>query len=160
MPYLRNSIYSIWSWILVHLWKLITPGIFFIFSKLLIFRVVRGVKGQKMVQNNRKFCQPHFISQESFIIWLSFIVHIYKTIISSVVFFIFSNFWFSGPIGGNERAKKWSKMTKNLSVLFHIVIYGVNVWNDNILRCFFSILKFIGNRQTKLMTFFTDSRKL
>ena len=111
MPYLRNSVYSIWSWILVHLWKLISPGIFFIFSKLLIFQVVRGVKGQKMVQNNKKFCQPHFISQESFIIWLSFIVHIYKMIISSGLFFFFSNFWFSGPIGGG--GWKGKKMVQN-----------------------------------------------
>ena len=30
--------------------------VFFHFFKILIFRVVKGVKGQKMVQNNKKLC--------------------------------------------------------------------------------------------------------
>ena len=36
--------------------------IFFQFFKLLIFWVVSGVKGQRMIQNDKTFCLPHFIS--------------------------------------------------------------------------------------------------
>ena len=37
--------------------------IFFQFFKILIFWVVIGVKGQRMVQNDKTFCLPHFISK-------------------------------------------------------------------------------------------------
>ena len=49
--------YSLWSWFLVHLCKMmISPGVFFIFFFLdsFIFRAVLGVKGQKMAQDNKK----------------------------------------------------------------------------------------------------------
>ena len=49
---------------------------FFHFLKILIFRVLRGVKGQETVQNDKKFCLSCFISQEPYIIGLSFMVHI------------------------------------------------------------------------------------
>ena len=55
--------YSIWSWFLV---KMISPGVFFFFFKTLIFWVVRGIKGQKMAQNDKKFCLSCFISQEQY----------------------------------------------------------------------------------------------
>ena len=38
--------------------------IFFQFFKILIFWVVIGVKGQRMVQNDKTFCLPHFISKD------------------------------------------------------------------------------------------------
>ena len=59
------------------------------FYKILTFLVVTGVKGQKKAQNNIKFCPLHSMSQEPCIKWLSFMVHIYKMIISSGVFFFF-----------------------------------------------------------------------
>ena len=65
----------------------------FIFFKMLIFWIVRQVKGQKMVQHEKK-CLSHSISQEPFIIWLSFVVHKCKMIISLGLCFIFSKFWF------------------------------------------------------------------
>ena len=40
-----------------------------------------GVKGQKIVQNDKKFCLPRCMSQESGIVWLSFSVHKCKTMI-------------------------------------------------------------------------------
>ena len=43
---------------------------FFHFFKILIFWAVRGVKGQKTAQNDKKFCLSHFISQEPYIRWL------------------------------------------------------------------------------------------
>ena len=66
---------------------IISSGVFSIFLKILIFWVHRGVKGQKMVQNDKKFCLLHSISQEPYIIWLSFMVQMYKMIISPGVFF-------------------------------------------------------------------------
>ena len=76
--------YSIWSWFLVHLFKMMrSPGFFLIFFLILIFCVVRGVKGQKTVQNDKKFC---FVMLH-IIIWFSFMVQICKMIISPSVFF-------------------------------------------------------------------------
>ena len=46
--------YSICLWLLVNLCKMIiSPGAFFIFFLIFIFRAVRGVKGQKMAQNEK-----------------------------------------------------------------------------------------------------------
>ena len=69
---------------------------FFHFFKILIFMVVRRVKGKKIVQNDKKFCLSCCISKEPYIIWLAFMVHLCKPIISPGVFFIFSKFWFCG----------------------------------------------------------------
>ena len=46
---------TVWSYLLVLLFKMISPGFYFIFSKLWFFWVVSGVKEQKMAQNNKKF---------------------------------------------------------------------------------------------------------
>ena len=63
--------------------------------------------------------------------------------ISRGVFFIFWKCWFYGFLGGSN-GKKWSKITKYLSVALHIsgtihqiVIYGTHAWNNNIFTCFF-----------------------
>ena len=85
------------------------------FYKILTFLVVTGVKGQKKAQNNIKFCPLHSISQEPCIKWLSFMVHIYKMIISSGVFFFFF-FWFKILIFWLHRwvkGQKQSRMIKN-----------------------------------------------
>ena len=58
----------------------------------MIFRFVSGVKGQKTVQNDIKFFLSRFISQETYIIWLSFMVQLCKMIIPLGVFIIFSKF--------------------------------------------------------------------
>ena len=90
--------YIIWFSFIVHMSKIIiSPGVFFIFSKFWFFGLLGGVKMQKKVQNDKKVCLPHSISQEPYIIWLSFMVHMCKLIISSVFFFIFQNFDFLGP---------------------------------------------------------------
>ena len=61
--------YIIWLSFMVHMYKIKSPGVF------LIFQVVSRLKGQKMVQNDKKFCSSRFISQEPYIIWFSFLVH-------------------------------------------------------------------------------------
>ena len=65
-----------------------------------------------MVQNDKKFCPSHSISQEPYIIWLSLMVHMCNMIIPPAVFFHFFKiliFW----VVRVEKGKKWSKMTKN-----------------------------------------------
>ena len=95
-----------------HVWNDNISRLLFHFSKILIFCIARWVKRQKMVQNNKKFCPSPFIYQELYIIWLSFMEHMCKVIISPVVFFSFSKFRFFGLLGG-LKDKKWSKMIRD-----------------------------------------------
>ena len=89
--------HSIWSWFLGHLCKMISPDVSHFF-KILIFQVFRGVKGLKMVQNDKKICLSHSISQKPYIIWLSFMVHMCKMISPGFFgfFYFFQKFDFSG----------------------------------------------------------------
>ena len=79
--------YMIWLSFMVHLCKpIISPAAF------LFWQIASGVKGQKIAQNDKKFPLSHSVSQESYMIWLSFLVHMYKMMISSAVLFFFSFF--------------------------------------------------------------------
>ena len=91
--------YGIWSWFVVHFCKMIFWS-FFHFLKILTFPSFSGVKGQKMAQNNKKFCLSCSISQEPYIIWMSSMLHMCKMITAPGVFFIFSKFWFSKLLEG------------------------------------------------------------
>ena len=91
---------------------IIFPGVFFNF-KILAFWVVRGLKGQKMAQNDKKFCLSHSICQELYIIWYWFLVHMCKMVISPGNFFLNFDFW--GFYGG-KRAKNDLKLP--ISVCF------------------------------------------
>ena len=109
-----SGVYIIWLLFMVHMCKMIiSPGMVFIFSKFWFFGLVgskRTKKRSKMTKNS--VCHAHSISQEPYIIWLSFMVHMCKIIISPDSFFIFSKFCFFGLLGG-LKWKKWSKMTKH-----------------------------------------------
>ena len=131
--------YIIWLSFMVHLCKMMIPQeSFFHFFKILILWVVRvgegGEKGQKRVQNEKNFCLLHSISQESYIIWSSFVAHKCKIIIFSGNFFIFSKFWSFGLLGG-LKGNKWPKITKNFVLCIYIsgtihhriLIYGAHV---------------------------------
>ena len=91
---------------------MISPGLFFIFSKFW-FSGLGGtagwIKGQKVVQNNQKFCLLCSIFQEPHIIWSSIMVCKCKMIISSSVFFIF----FKTLILQVFRRVKGQKMAQN-----------------------------------------------
>ena len=84
--------------------------------KILIFRVVKGLKEQKLPQNVENFCLLHLIFQEPYIIWSSFVVHMYiqKDNISSHFFLFFKKILIFRIIsGGGKKAKngpKWQKM--------------------------------------------------
>ena len=114
---------------------IISLGVFFFFFhffKILIFWVVRGVKGQKTVQNDKK--------QEPYMIWLSFMVHMCKMIISG---------FFHPPYLRNHTSfvscdcQLWyfqnEKISRNFLLFFKYVIFWVigvvkeqkTVQNDN-----------------------------
>ena len=82
---LSQEQYSIWSWFLVNLCKMmISPSIFFFqFFKILIFRVVREIKNGPKSQ--KTLLQS--ICQEPFIIWLSFMIHLCEMMISLYILF-------------------------------------------------------------------------
>ena len=90
--------YLIWLLFMVYMCKMIFLGIFFFFHffKISIFRVVSGVKGQKVVQNDKKFCLPHIPYLRNNTSWFSFMVHMWKVIVSPGGFFVFSSFDFLG----------------------------------------------------------------
>ena len=123
---------------------IISPGLFFHFFKILIFRVFRGIKGQKMVQNDIKLSLSCSIYQEPYIKWLSFMVHMCKMIISPGVFFQFFKILIFQVVRDCRRAKNCPKWQKLLSVALYIsgtihhmtVIYATHMLNDNIFRCF------------------------
>ena len=112
-----------------------SPCDFFIFSLILIFRVVRGgrmggVKGQKIAQNDKQKLHPSCtIFQKQYSIWSWFMAHLH-----GMLFFIFSKFDFSGCCWSKKAGSKWPKMTKNSVVLLisgtinhMIVIFGTHV---------------------------------
>ena len=99
MPYPRNSIgiaYDHDFWF--HLCKMmLSPGVFFIFSKSWFSGLLGGGgKGQKNDPKWEKFCLSRSISQEPYIIWFSFMVLMFKMIISPRVLFSFSKLDFPG----------------------------------------------------------------
>ena len=109
--------------------------------KILIFQLVKRLKGQKMAQNDKNSCLLHLIFQEPCIIYLHlWYTCIYKRIIYPGIFFIFFLLIF-GIIRGRgcgKRVKSGPKWQKTLSfslcisgTIHHmIVIYGTHVWND------------------------------
>ena len=86
---------------------------------ILIFWVVRRVKVQKIVQNDKKICLSRFKSHEPHIIWLSFVVHKCKVIISPRVFSIF----FKILIFQVVRRVKVQKMARNDKNLCQSCLY-------------------------------------
>ena len=74
------------------------------------FFVFRRVKVQKMAQNDKKICPLHFISQEPYVIWSSFMVHMCNRIISPGVLYIFINLLFCTLIFGVNSWVKEQKM--------------------------------------------------
>ena len=78
------------------------------------------IKQQIMVQNDKKLCPLHSISQERYIIGLSFMTHMCKMIISAGFFLsFFLKFSFFGLSVG-KRAKNVPKSQKILSVVLYI----------------------------------------
>ena len=105
-PYISGTIisYDLHLWYTCMYKRIMSSGIFliffFFFFKILIFEIIRKrVKGQKMTQNGKKFCQSHSVFQDPYIIWLWFLLHMSKIMMSSAIFSIFSKFWFFEFLG-------------------------------------------------------------
>ena len=82
---------------LLHKFKIMTSlDAFFIFSKFWFSGLFKEMEGWAISQKWSKMTVSLCISgsQELYFIWLWFLVHIYKMMISPVIFFIFSKFWF------------------------------------------------------------------
>ena len=112
--------YIIWLSLTVHLCKMmISLGVLFIFSKFWFFGLLvgdRGVKGQKMIQNEKNsICHTPYLRNHisyDFDLWY----FMCKMIISPGFIFIFSKIWFSGLLGGHKKVNKSPKWQKILSV--------------------------------------------
>ena len=89
---------------------IISPSIFFYFFQNFGF-VSRGVKGQKIVQNDKKICLLYSISQESCILWLSFVIQECK-MISQCFFHLFQIliFWVVGGVKGQKMSQNDKKL--------------------------------------------------
>ena len=103
-----------------------------------IFGFVCGLKMQKWPKMT-KFCLSHSISQEAYIIWLWFLVHLSKIMTSLHACFILWKFWFPGLLGGGgwgeggiaKNSPKWQKISISFRIsgtVHHmIVIFGTHV---------------------------------
>ena len=90
---------------------MICPGVFFNF-KILIFQVVRGLKGQKNGLKWQKFLSvaPYISGTINDLhLWYTCV---YKRIISPDIFSYFSKFWFSGSLGGTLKGQKMAQNDK------------------------------------------------
>ena len=106
-PYLRNSIaYDHDFWYSCVKWWYFHMICFFHFSDIFTFWAVKGVKGQKMSQYDKKFCLLQLIYLRNHISWLSFMVLLCKMMMSLAFCFIFSKFWFFGLLGEGRRGKR------------------------------------------------------
>ena len=105
-----------------------SPGIFFHFFKIWIFRVVSGIKGQKMTQNDKKNCLSRSISQEPYIIWLSSVVHNCKMMISQCYFFIFSKLVF--PVVSRVKGQKMAQNDKKFYLSRSISQEPYIIWSS------------------------------
>ena len=123
-PDIRNSIaYGHGFWCTCVIWWYL-QALFSCFSKFWFSWLL----GQKMAQNYKKFCRLLFISQEPYIIWLSFMIHLCKMMISSGVFFpFFQNFdfpgcWRMGGRGGGVNSPK--SQNHNIKILTFFIFIG------------------------------------
>ena len=84
--YFRNPIsYDLHLWYTCMMYeRIIYPGIFLFFFQNLQF---------SFCPKWQKFCLSHSVSQEPYI-WLWFLVHMCKMMISPAIFFIFQNFYY------------------------------------------------------------------
>ena len=122
----------IWFSFMVFMCKtIISSGLFFSLSKFWFFRLTE-VKWQKTVQNDKKFCPSCFISQEPYLVWLSFMVYICKMIISADFCFIFFKsliFWVVRVIKRQKNCPKWQKNSVcHTSCLRNYISYDCHLW--------------------------------
>ena len=137
-----------WFSVMVLMCKMIiSPWAFSIFSKFWFGGLLGCVKEQKIAQNDKTFCLLCSISQEPYIMWLSFVVHKCKMISPGIFYITFSKFWF-GLLWGSK-GEKWPKMLKKpvLGTIHHISWFMVHMCKRTIppgVFCIFSNFNFWG----------------
>ena len=121
---------------------MISPGVFFIFSKFWFTESIEGKMAKTTIQNDKKFCLLHSISQEPCIVWLSFMVLMFKMTISPDVFSVLHNFDLFGLSGG-WNGQKSPEMKKKMTYIISSLMVHMYVWKDHISRHFFHFFKIL-----------------
>ena len=93
----------------------------------MIIQVVRGVKGQKMTQNDQKLCFLCLISEEPYITWSSFMVHMCKRIIFLGLFVHFFQI-FNFGVNCVVKGQKMVQNDKNFCLLHSIFQEAYIIW--------------------------------
>ena len=105
--------------------------VFFSFFQILIFWVVRVVKGHKIAQKDKNLCLLRLISHEPYIIWPSFVVHKCRLIISTggvfLLFYFFKIFIFS--VVRRVKEQKMTRNDKKLCLLHFISLEPYIIWS-------------------------------
>ena len=133
---------------------MISPGFFF-------QNFDFSVKGQNVVQYEKRFCLLNSISQEPYIIWLSFVVDKCKMIISPGVCFHFFKiliFWFAGGINEQKRTQN-DKNFCLLRLISQESLFIAHISKKEI-SYFFQFLIFVVNSGVKGQKMTQNDRKL
>ena len=132
------SIYHLIVVFVAQVWSDDISRCFFHFFKMLVFWIVREkVKGKKCPKMTRKL--SHSISQELYLIWLWFLVHVCKMMISPAIFFLF--FQKSDFSGFSKFINKCQKEILRCAPLSSDVFDFFNTWMIVVL--FYSIKSWI-----------------
>ena len=115
------------------------------FFDIFIFWAVRGVKGLKIIQNQKQQLYPtHTIAQEES--W--FLVHLCKMMISPGAFFQFCEIFIFGAVRGVKGQNMTKDDKKSVCCSWYLrshISYDCHLWytcvNDNISRNFFHFFK-------------------
>ena len=143
VPYLRNMrAYDHDFWYTIVKWWYLQV-FFFIFLKILIFWVVRGIKRKKRSKWQKILSVMLHIAGTIHYMIVIYGAHMLHDNISWC-FFHFSKIFIFGVVSW-EKGQKMVQNGKRFSVVLHIsvnihhmiVIYVMNVWKDNISRNFF-----------------------
>ena len=112
--------------------------LFSFFSKFWFSSLLGGVRAKNGTKW-KKFCPSHSISQELYLIWFFFLVHMCKMMISWTCFFNFPKFWFfRGFFFWRGWGLKGQKMTQNYqfkSVMLYILRTVDNIIRLLVYRC-------------------------
>ena len=98
--------YSTWSWFLVHLCKMISPGVFSTFLKFSFFGLSEGQKGKKkpkMKNNNYISHGPYFTGAVKHDFWYACVKWLYLQVF--VLFFWHFHFWAVRGVKGQKMPK-------------------------------------------------------
>ena len=104
---------------------IMSPGVFFN-VKILIFQVVKGLKGQKMAQNVENFCLSHLIFQAPYIIFIYGTHACIKGWYFQAFFSFFSQFWYLALLEGEVKGEKMAQNDKTFC-LSHSVSQELNI---------------------------------